>query len=95
MFPESGLAALLNGVITPRSSNVYNVFSHEPFFVESLNWAILGTKPVDYGQIRDVFIALSTQCQLLGVARPQDSLPRKEAPPWGCSLLWGLTAGCS
>ncbi|CAB1080570.1 hypothetical protein D1AOALGA4SA_8250 [Olavius algarvensis Delta 1 endosymbiont] len=47
MFSESSLSALPNGVITSRSSNVYNVFLHGPFFVESLNLAILGAKPVD------------------------------------------------
>jgi len=77
VFSKSGLATLLNGDITSRSSNVYNVFSHEPFFVESLNQAILGTKPVDYGRFRDAFKAFSMQCQSFGVARPPERSPER------------------
>jgi hypothetical protein len=35
------------GGLYARHGQVYNVFLHEPFFIDSLNRAVLGGKPVD------------------------------------------------
>jgi len=35
------------GELCARHNQVYSVFLHESFFVDSLNWAILGEKLVD------------------------------------------------
>jgi hypothetical protein len=61
------------GNFIPPVSGDYSPANAESFFTgvnKSLNWAIIGTKPVDYGRFGDVLMAFSTQCQSLGVARP-------------------------
>jgi len=35
------------GGLPARHGRVYNVFLYEPFFVDSINKAVLGGKPVD------------------------------------------------